>query len=83
MSKTRRHLSLSVKGALRFKSTLQSLVNCTTDDGKTLTTIDEVRAFLESELAQGHELLPFGECEGFDYKTGCPGHVAEEENKNE
>lgn len=31
-------------------------------------------AFLD-ELAQGHEVIPISkDCEGFDFKTGCPGH---------
>ena len=31
-------------------------------------------------LAQGHEVIPFGPaCEGFDCKTGCPGHEITEE----
>jgi hypothetical protein len=43
-------------------------------DGKP-STPDRVREALMDELAKGHELVPFGEpCEGFDYKSGCPGH---------
>lgn len=38
-------------------------------------TADEVRAAFVDELTQGHEVIPIGEpCEGFSYKTGCPGH---------
>lgn len=38
----------------------------------------EVKAAFIDELLKGHELIPFGDpCEGFDYKTGCPGHEIE------
>ena len=35
--------------------------------------------FLCDELAKGHEVIPLADdCEGFDFKTGCPGHIIEE-----
>jgi len=75
--RTLRHLSLSVEGAL---TNPENWVDCITVDGKVLTTALEVKAFLEECLALGYELLPMAsDCEGFDYKTGCPGHVIEEE----
>jgi len=47
----------------------------TDDYGETLTRGYEIRAFWMDQLAQGREVVPFGEeCEGFDYKKGCPGH---------
>lgn len=34
---------------------------------------------LEENLAIGRKVLPIGEkCEGFDYRTGCPGHQVKE-----
>lgn len=33
-----------------------------------------LRAAMLDLLARGHELIPMNECEGFDPKTGCPGH---------
>ena len=50
------------------------LIGAITVDGKALTTVREIRKFLADQLAKGRELLPCGDCEGFDYKTGCPGH---------
>lgn len=43
-------------------------------DGKRLNSKDEVRLFMNNQLAQGHKLLPCGECDNFDYEKGCQGH---------
>ena len=52
---------------------------CLTVNGKRLKTTKEVLEFLQEQLAMGHELYPLDEsCEGFDYKTGCPGHEIKE-----
>jgi hypothetical protein len=68
------HVCLSVRGAL-MSWTNRDFVNLIKhDDGRTMTT-DEAKSALMDELAKGHEVLPFGEpCEGFSYRTGCPGH---------
>ena len=73
------HLHLDVLGALRHPKVLRG---CITVEGKKLETTAEVKAFLENQLAMGHECLPMSsECEGFDYKTGCPGHVIPDEEE--
>ena len=69
------HLSLDVKGALMNWKQGQFRGMFKRPDG-TKMTANEARAVLVDELAKGHELLPYGDCEGFDYKTGCPGHEA-------
>jgi hypothetical protein len=43
------------------------------DDGS-LFTYYEFRNYLMDELTKGHEVLPIGDCDNFDYKTGCMGH---------
>jgi hypothetical protein len=35
---------------------------------------------LMDELAQGHEAIPFSECDNWDWKTGCKGHECEMED---
>ena len=77
------HLCLSVRGALnQTKAEMKRMAPSITVDGKQLRTANEVREFLLDELAQGHEMLPFGECDNFDWKTGCKGHeVLEKEAK--
>lgn len=72
------HCSVDVRGVLKyplrqFKRVTQWILK---PDG-TRFTPDELREALMDELANGHERLPMGECEGFDYKTGCPGHPSE------
>jgi hypothetical protein len=55
--------------------TKRNLRSITRNDGTKYRDIHEFRNDLMDELAKGHEVLPLGKaCEGFDYKTGCPGH---------
>ena len=68
------HMCLSVRGALSNPRTLRQLRNTITHEGRLLATVQEIREFLFDQLSMGHEVLPFGECDGFDWKEGCPGH---------
>lgn len=75
MSKTI-HVCASVRGMLNwphaeFKCALKYMKK---EDGSLFRSIPELRDALMDELSKGHEVIPMGECEGFDYKTGCPGH---------
>ena len=75
MSKTI-HMCASVRGMLNwpqseFKRALRYMIK---SDGTKFSSVPELRNALMDELAQGHEVIPTGPCEGFDYKTGCPGH---------
>lgn len=45
---------------------------------KGVKTPKEVEILLKSKLALGYKVLPFSDCPGFDYQTGCPGHPYEE-----
>ena len=69
------HLSLSVRGALRNRDYDWFIK----EDG-TPATKDEAFEFLCDKLADGWEVLPIGDCDTFDKKTGCPGHRAESPN---
>lgn len=44
------------------------------------TGSQEAIRILEENLAIGRKVLPFADCEGFDYRTGCPGHEIKGEN---
>lgn len=74
-TKTVLHMSLSVRGALNWpKRKLRIFTDKAT--GRQANP-DQVRSWLMDELAQGHEVIPLTgsePCEGFDFKTGCPGH---------
>jgi hypothetical protein len=66
------HCSISVRGALLNWNREWRWVKAA--DGSSLTKHQAKAAFLD-HLARGIEHIPLGEpCEGFDYKTGCPGH---------
>lgn len=70
-----RHLSLSIEGALK---NAKDFVDCIeTEDGKTLNTVAEVKAFFKEQLDMGRKYLPYGECDNFDYQHGCKGHPSE------
>lgn len=70
------HLCVSVRGMLNWDKAYarRMLPTITKADGTRFASIGEFRNSLMDELANGHEVLPTGPCEGFDYKTGCPGH---------
>ena len=72
------HCCVDIRGALRWPAKqLKFLLRH--PDGRGMTA-DEVREALLDELAKGREVLPVGDpCEGFDYKTGCPGHETPDE----
>lgn len=73
MSKTI-HVCLSVRGALKWpKTKLKRLLR---DESGAWVSADDARDWLMDQLAMGREVVQLGSkpCEGFDYKTGCPGH---------
>lgn len=75
------HMSLSVRGALRKSDKeLQSWCGSMVQDGKKLTTVEAIRDCLMQALSEGYEYLPMEECDNFDPKRGCLGHVKEEQN---
>lgn len=79
MIRSRIHMCMSVRGALRNRAYLPkadwTLVGYMTDptSGRKLKS-DEIFDLLCDALANGQEVLPMGECNDFDPKTGCRGH---------
>lgn len=65
------HLSLDIKGSLRNPKILKG---CIIYNGKTLNTEKEIKEFLQYQLSLGRKFLPMGDCDNFDYQTGCMGH---------
>jgi hypothetical protein len=41
-------------------------------------TYDELREAFYDDIAAGKEVVPIGECDNFDFKTGCLGHPVAE-----
>lgn len=74
MSKTI-HCSLSVRGALKWdRHMMRRACRTMTLNGRAPHNAEELRDALLELLAQGVEKIPMSECEGFDHKSGCPGH---------
>lgn len=70
------HTCVSVRGLLRRKD--RELKGLLRDGAGNFRSGAECREWLLDRLSEGNEVLPFGEpCEGFDFKTGCPGHKEE------
>lgn len=73
------HLCMSVRGALRKPK--KQLKGIMFDDNGRPMSADEVIETLMDELSKGHEVLPIGECDNFDYIHGCKGHPDEVDTK--
>jgi len=63
------HLCLDIRGAIRGTGW-----KCVTaKDGRRVTKAEAIE-FLMDRLAEGKRVLPLGPCDGFDFRSGCPGH---------
>lgn len=72
------HMCLDVRGALMNWSDREFRGVFKHDDGRPMS-VREAKNALMDEIAKGHEVIPcVNDCEGFDYKTGCPGHPVDE-----
>jgi hypothetical protein len=67
------HVSLSVRGALKWPPSKRRRLFRSTEGGGWLSARDATNVLLDY-LADGIELLPLTDCEGHDPKHGCPGH---------
>jgi len=63
------HVQLDIEGALKNRS----FYGFRNEDG-TPAHWKQVEKFLKESLAEGKVYLPMGDCEGFSFVTGCPGH---------
>jgi hypothetical protein len=79
---TQFHLCLDIRGALKNKLGKKSLKGLFHKDNGKSCTHEEAQDYLFDCLAKGWEVLPIGECENFDYKTGCRGHKIDNDKKN-
>ena len=74
------HMGISVRGALNWpKDMLKNAFDH--DDGRPMTP-DEAREVLMDELSKGHENLPVGDCDNWDWKKGCQGHKMEADDED-
>jgi len=74
------HCQLDVCGLATFNDEdLRSLLPSLTDgDGQHFRDVHSLRTRLVDLLRKGIFYMPFGQpCDGWDPKTGCPGHAEE------
>jgi hypothetical protein len=74
------HCHISVRGFLGASDSElgRMLSSVMKPGGERFASVHEFRHALMDDLAKGREALPVGEpCDGFDFKTGCPGHQVE------
>jgi hypothetical protein len=71
------HMCLDVRGALANWSD-REMRGVFKDNGRTLTP-REAKEFLMDEIAKGHRVIPIGDCDAFDFETGCPGHPVDDD----
>jgi len=74
------HMCVDLRGALRGMlasgddEDVMPIWKCLQNDDGTPMTWDQAFEALCDEIALGRRVAPMGECEGFNYQTGCPGH---------
>lgn len=71
---TKRHMKMSIRGFIKNNSFPSDYRDVFTDDKGNPLSPHDAREFLFDELSQGHEVIPVGECDNFDFKNGCQGH---------
>lgn len=68
------HMAASIEGMLNFHKRPGSLKGVfKTDEGRPLSD-EEARQYLNECLSKGWKVIPMGECDNFDYQSGCKGH---------
>lgn len=68
------HVCVDIEGLLnntRFPSGYVGMLQ--TKDGKPMEP-HAARQYLYQAIRDGKRVLPTGDCEGFSFQTGCPGH---------
>lgn len=73
------HVCVDIRGLLKNTQFPAGYRNLLIDnDGETLNP-EAARDYLMDCLAKGWKVLPMGECPGFSYETGCPGHACDDD----
>lgn len=75
------HMCADIRGMLKNCTRKGSLKRVFMDDTGQWLTDEEARDYLYDCLAKGWRVIPVGDCDNFDYQTGCKGHPAKEENR--
>lgn len=67
------HMCISVKGALLHNKPRKMAGWMDHEDGTPMTGKEVYAQFKKAEF-EGKRVLPMGDCDNFDYQTGCRGH---------
>lgn len=68
------HMCIDISGYLRRYRFKNFADGWTLPDG-TKPSRGHLRDWLRLQLHEGKRVLPLERCEGFNYQTGCPGHI--------
>ena len=66
------HMCADIRGMLKWRKGI--LKGIFKDEMGTSLSDKKARDYLHDCLAKGWEVVPCGNCDNFDYKTGCKGH---------
>jgi len=73
-SSEKTHMCVDIRGAIKqIPQNSRKNAWITKDDGSAVTNNQAIEMLLD-ELANGKRVIPAGNCDNFDYQTGCKGH---------
>lgn len=72
------HMCADIRGMLENHRRKGSLKGVFKDDKGNGMSDAAARDYLYECLSKGWKVIPFGECDNFDYQTGCKGHELKE-----
>jgi hypothetical protein len=67
------HFCVDIKGALRNWTKKSYKGFMVDDEGRTMS-FQKAKLELIRQLQMGRRVMPAGDCDNFDYQTGCKGH---------
>lgn len=73
-SSDRKHMCVNIRGALNQIPRNNRKNGWITDDNGNAVTNNEAIDMLLDEISKGRRVIPAGDCDNFDYQTGCKGH---------
>ena len=71
---TTMHMCADIRGMLNNHTRKGSLKGMFKDEAGREISHEEARDYLYDCLAKGWRVIPFGDCDNFDYQNGCRGH---------
>lgn len=74
------HMCMDIQGFLdnHKKKPLSWFDGLAKKEDGTPATGAEYLAYLQGELSKGYKVVPIGDCDDFDFQTGCRGHEHKE-----